>query len=383
MLKFIPFIAKTLWRHRSRTILTVSGAAVALFVFCFTGAIQEGMNDLRRRQEAKSSLIVFQANKFCPATSLLPEDYELRIAELPGIREVVPISVLTNNCRASLDVIVFYGLPPKKLKSIRDFKLVNGSWSDFETFQDAAVVGQAVAERRGITVGQSFSMGTENSVEVRVAGIYTAEDPAEEHYIYTHLEMLQRRPGANMDGLVTQLEVLLEPNVDAGEKSREIDSVLMSGPKQTDTRAKGVFQTKSLGDLTQLIDMSQYLGFACVGLVLALVATTTIMSVQDRIKEHAVLQTLGFTSGRVFWLVLSESATLATIGGILGVGAAMLVLKVTRLAVGAEAVVINFAPTLGLAATGCLVAVITGIIAGIVPAWTAARAEIVSALRES
>ena len=77
--------------------------------------------------------------------------------------------------------------------------------------------------------------------------------------------------------------------------AKEIDSLFRGGPVQTDTRPKGVFQAKCLGDLTQLIGLAHYLGYACVGLVLALVATTTVMSVQDRIKEHAVLQTLGFT----------------------------------------------------------------------------------------
>ena len=81
-MKFLPYILKTLWRHRSRTILTVIGSAIALFVFCFVGAVHEGMNDLQRRQEAKGSLIAFQANKFCPATSHLPQDYDQRIAEL-------------------------------------------------------------------------------------------------------------------------------------------------------------------------------------------------------------------------------------------------------------------------------------------------------------
>eukprot|EP01046_Picozoa_sp_COSAG06_P085552 COSAG06_NODE_32242_length_509_cov_0.848780_1_plen_57_part_10 len=41
MIKLIPYIFKTLWRHRSRTILTVSGSAVALFVFCFVGSVQD------------------------------------------------------------------------------------------------------------------------------------------------------------------------------------------------------------------------------------------------------------------------------------------------------------------------------------------------------
>ena len=117
MIRLIPYILKTLWRHRSRTILTVSGSAVALFVFCFVGSVQQGMVDLQRRQAGKRALVTFQANKFCPATSHLPQDYDGQIAKLDGVREVLPIQVFTNNCRASLDVVVFYGVPPKKLRA--------------------------------------------------------------------------------------------------------------------------------------------------------------------------------------------------------------------------------------------------------------------------
>src|SRR6185436_9467573 len=48
MWKFAPYVLKSLWRQRTRTLLTVSGAAVALFVFCFVGAVQEGMDRLTR-----------------------------------------------------------------------------------------------------------------------------------------------------------------------------------------------------------------------------------------------------------------------------------------------------------------------------------------------
>jgi putative ABC transport system permease protein len=147
MLKFIPYILKTLWRHRARTVLTVSGSAVALFVFCFVASVQEGMNDLQRGQAAKRSLIAFQANKFCPATSHLPQDYDRKIAQLDGVREVIPIQVFTNNCRASLDVVVFYGVPPQMLRRARDFQLLSGTWSEFERHQVAAVVGRAVASK--------------------------------------------------------------------------------------------------------------------------------------------------------------------------------------------------------------------------------------------
>lgn len=379
-MKFLPYTLKTLWRHRSRTILTVSGSAVALFVFCFVGAVQEGMNDLQRRQEARGSLIAFQANKFCPATSHLPQDYDQQIARLDGVREVVSVQVFTNNCRASLDVVVFYGVPPEKLRKARDFELVSGNWSEFEEHQDAAVVGRAVAARRGISVGDKFSIG---DLSVKVAGIYSSDNPAEENYIYSHLEFLQRGKGMNLVGTVTQLEILLSEGVDPLAKSKEIDDKFRGGPVETDTRPKGVFQARSLGDLTQLIGMAHYLGYACVGLVLALVATTTVMSVEDRIKEHAVLQTIGFSGPRVFRLVMTESVLLSVAGGVVGVTTAMIMLKLSSLSVGAEAVTIAFTPSIRLAMTGLVVSFIAGTLAGIAPAIHAARTEIVPALRQA
>lgn len=379
-MKFIPYILKTLWRHRSRTILTVTGSAVAIYVFCFVGAIQEGMDDLQRRQRAKGALVTFQANKFCPATSHLPQDYDQQIAKIDGVREVIPIQVFTNNCRASLDVVVFYGVPPQLLRTARDFELASGNWAEFEEHQGSAVVGQAVASRRGIKTGDKFSIG---DLSVQVAGIFTSDDPAEENYIYSHLDFLQRGKGMNQVGTVTQIEVLLNAGVDPEATGLEIDKVLRGGPVETTTRPKGVFQAQSLGDLTQLIGMAHYLGFACVGLVLALVATTTIMSVEDRIAEHAVLQTIGFSSLTVFQLIVTESVLLSLVGGAIGVAAAMLALELSSLSVGAEAVTIAFTPSLRLATVGILVSAVAGLLAGIAPALHAAFTEIVPSLRRA
>lgn len=379
MTRYLNYILKTLWRHRSRTLLTVSGSAVALFVFCFVGAVQQGMNNLRNQKEAEQSLIIFQANKFCPATSHLPQDYDEKLLDLGGIREAVPIQVFTNNCRASLDVVVFYGVPPEKLQKVRDFELIEGSWGEFVSNQDSAVIGKAVANRRGLHVGEKFKIG---DLVVDIAGVFTSGNPAEENYIYSHLDYLQRRKGTNLVGTVTQLEVLLEEGVDPTEKSAQIDQLFKGGPIETDTRAKGAFQARSLSDLTQLIELSHYLGLACVGLVLALVATTTLMSVQDRVKEYAVLQTLGFTGGKIFGLVLSESLVLSFAGGVCGVGISMLMLNFGSLAVGAEAVTIAFRPSWSLAILGMVVAAVSGLLAGIAPAWQASRIEIVPALRQ-
>lgn len=67
----------------------------------------------------------------------------------------------------------------------------------------------------------------------------------------------------------------------------------------------------------------------------------------------------------------------------IGVGAAMLVLEISSLSVGAEAVAIAFTPSVRLAITGTIVAAIAGTLAGIAPAIHAARTEIVPALRHA
>lgn len=378
MFKFAPYVLKSLWRHRGRTMLTVSGSAVALFVFCFVGAVQQGLARLTQDQQAQRTLIIFQENRFCPASSKLPEDYARTVAKLGGVKDVVPIKVFTNNCRASLDVIVFNGLPPDKLKTARDLTLLSGTWDAFNSRADAALVGQAVAQRRRLKVGQRFSIG---EVTVTIVGTFRSTVSAEDNYIYTHLRFLQQARGKNSVGTVTQLEVHLAESADPDRLASEIDAQFRSGPVATSTRSKGVFQRDTLSDLAELIGFAHWLGYACVGLVLALVATTTVMAVQDRIKEHAVLQTLGLRPARIFRLVLAESVLQSMAGGLLGIGAGLALLAWGGFAVGAEGVTIAFRPSLNLAVTGAVVSAIVGVLAGLVPGWQAARTEIVPALR--
>ncbi|HTN77197.1 MAG TPA: FtsX-like permease family protein, partial [Pirellulaceae bacterium] len=121
----------------------------------------------------------------------------------------------------------------------------------------------------------------------------------------------------------------------------------------------------------------------CVGLVLALVATTTVMGVQDRIKEHAVLQTLGVRPGRIFRLVMAESILQSLAGGLLGIGAGLALLGWSGFSVGAEGVTIAFQPSFDLAITGGIVTLVVGVLAGIIPGWQAANAQIVNALRQA
>ncbi len=380
MFRFTPYVIKSLWRRRARTLLTVSGAAVALLVFCFVGSVQEGLRRLTEDEHAQRTLIVFQENRFCPTSSRLPHDYADRIRTVPGVADVVPVLVWTNNCRAILDAIVFNGLPVGKLRSARDLQLTSGDWTEFAGRHDAALVGRTVARRHNLAMGEQFSIG---EISVRVAGVFESAVPAEENLIYTDLPFLQYTPGMNAAGLVTQHEVHLTDDAEPEAVARAIDQALKAGPVATTTRRKGAFQASVLSDLVDLIGFAHWLGYACVALVLSLVATTTVMSVQDRIREHAVLQTLGLRPARIFRLVIAESLLMCVFGGVLGTIAALALIASGGMAIGAEGVTIAFRPSWQLGAMGIAVSLAVGVLAAIVPAFQAARTQIVSALRNA
>ena len=376
----IGYVLKTLWRHRTRTLLTVSGAAVAMFVFCFVGSVQEGLHRLTTGSDADRSLIVFQENRFCPTTSRLPEDYATKIREINGVRDVMPIQVWTNNCRASLDIVVFNGADPIQIQKSRPLTLVSGSWQQFQSQRDAAIVGRNVANRRGLKVGDQFSIG---DISVRIAGLFSSTVPSEENLIYTSLAFLQYTRGLDAAGLVTQHEVLLTEDADPDRVASEIDSKLRAGAVATKTRRKGAFQASTLSDLVDLIGFAHWLGYACVGLVLSLVATTTVMSVQDRIKEYAVLQTIGVRPLTTMRLVLTESTLLCLVGGVTGTLLAMLALSLGGFAIGAEGATIAFRPSVAQAFSGSAISLCVGVISGLPPAIQASTISIVHALRQS
>jgi putative ABC transport system permease protein len=378
-MNFLPYIWKGMIRHRTRTTLTVAGAAVGIFVFCCVGAIQQGLEQLTEGVAANQSLIVFQENRFCPTTSKLPQDYADQIRQLDGVEKAIPMQVVTNNCRASLDIIVFNGIPPADLRASKTIQLRDGSLESFESRTDAAMVGVNVAQRRGLAVGDSFTIG---DVTVRVMGVFESRVPNEENLIYTHLDFLQRTGGADNVGVCTLFEVVLRPEANPDQIATSIDSMLRSGAVATTTRRKGAFQASTLADLVDLIRFAHWLGYASVGLVLSLLATTTLMATQDRIKEHAVLQVLGVRPGRVAGFVLLETMLMCLLGGLIGVTIALSALAWGGFAIGAEGATIAFEPSWMVGLMALVVSLAVGLLAGVVPAWKVATAELVVSLKQ-
>jgi putative ABC transport system permease protein len=122
-------------------------------------------------------------------------------------------------------------------------------------------------------------------------------------------------------------------------------------------------------------------GLACVALVLALVANTVAMAVRERVREMAVMRTLGYHESHLVLLVVDESLMLAVLGAALGIVAALLVVHFTQLTIGVEGVLVTFALSPGLVLRGLAVACLVGIVAAALPALAVARARIPAALR--
>jgi ABC-type antimicrobial peptide transport system permease subunit len=81
-------------------------------------------------------------------------------------------------------------------------------------------------------------------------------------------------------------------------------------------------------------------------------------------------------------LVLAEGVLVSTIGGLIGVGVALIGLAWLRPAISTEGVTMALVPTADTAVRGIAAAFLTGLVAAAPPAFRAARAEIVTALRQ-
>ncbi len=377
MFKFLPYVRKNILGHRVRTLMTVAGTALLLFLFLFVASIQDGLDRLLESRDDR--LVVFQAYRFCPSSSQLPVFYEDVIRDVPGVKEVLPVKVVVNNCRASLDTVVFHGVDPKILPRARaHVRFLSGDWAAFAARTDAALVGRRIAERRGLKPGQSFTVA---GITVTVAGVFTSEVSGEENVIYTHLPLLLNRQHHG-EFHVTLYEVTVQDPQQADAVARAIDAKLKGRFEvPTETKPQKAHFRTALADLLDLIALTRWLGLVCVGVVVVLVANSVVMAAQDRVKEHAVLQTLGFTGRRIFGLMLAESLLISLAGGIVGTAGCLAWLTMYPLSLSTEGVSIDFLASPALAGWGLGLAAVVGLVAGAVPAWQAGRAEIVRSLR--
>lgn len=378
--RYFPLVLKQVLRRRTRSLLTILGVATAMFLFTVVEAIQAGMREATEQSAQETTLVVYRENRFCPFTSRLPERYASQIEAIPGVVSVQPMKVIVNNCRTSLDVVTYRGVVSDLFTKHHapDLNLLSGSIGDWQSRGDAALVGETLANRRKLKVGDRFSA---NGVVVSIAGIFRSDEPQDQNVAYVHLDFLQRSPGVKQLGIVTQFNVKVSDPSKLKSVAEQIDSAFKTDQAPTSTRGEKAFIARAVGDLLELTRFTRWLSLGCVVAVLALVGNAIVLSVQDRVREYAVLQTLGFKSGLLARLIISEGLLLSLLGGAVGTVAALLLLKFGSYSLSNEGLSINFRAEPELLGIGLLLSMALGVAAGLVPARQASRAEIVTAFR--
>lgn len=381
--KFIPVVLKQLVRHRARTALTLAGVAVAMFLFIAVQALQQGVTEATEAAADDTTLVVYRENRFCPATSRLPEFYLERIRKVPGVASAVPMKIVVNNCRASLDVITFRGVPRESIAAgsslTASWTLLSGSLEEWQRRSDSALVGETLAARRGFTVGDSFDS---SGVTVTVAGIIRSDEPQDQNVAYVHLEFLQQAAATGGGlGSVTQFTVHVTDPARLEAVATAIDEEFRAEAEPTATRPEKAFVAQAGADIVAIVGFTRWLGWGCLAAVLALVANAIVLSVHDRIREHAVLQTLGFRAGLIARLIVSEGMLLGLVGGALGTALALAVVHFGNFSLSQEGLSITVAASWRVLVTGLVISAGVGIAAGLVPAIRASRREIASCFR--
>jgi len=378
--RMFPLVFRQLWRARMRSGLTVTGVAVAMFLFSAVQAMQEGVDAATTTRATDTTLVVYRKDRYCPFTSRMPQSYARQIERIDGVVSVVPIKIVVSNCRTSLDVVTFRGVPQEDF--IRSFaprlEVIAGSLSEWEKRSDAALLGETLARRRGLHVGDRFEAA---GITVYVAGIIRSSLASDQNVAYVQLDFLQFASDSRAGGIVTQFNVSVTSPETLDSAASAIDAMFAAAQEPTKTSPEKAFVARAAADAIEIVDRARWLGWGCLAAALALIGNAIVLSVQDRIRDHAILQTLGFRSHLIARLLMSEAVVLSTAGAAIGSGLAWLFLSRSALALSVESQSIPIAAAPTTMALAVLIAAGVGLLAGVAPAWRASRRDIVSCFR--
>lgn len=371
---------KQVIRHRIRSLLTIAGVGSGMFLFSAVETMQDSLETVTKQGADDTTLVVYRENRFCPATSRLPEHYQPEIERIPGVVEAIPIQIVVNNCGASLDVITYRGVPPEELPRFNpDLEVVAGSLEDWKGRSDGALLGEHFASRRGLTPGDQFEAV---GVRTYVSGIVRSPSPQDNNVAYVHLPFLQQSSQVGL-GVVTQFNVRVEDPDQLDTVAEQIDELFKSDQAPTTTSAEKAFFAKTAKDMIEMIHFTRWLGWGAVAAVLALVANALLLVVRGSVRENAILQTIGFSRVSVGTVMLWEGALLGLLGGLVGCLGSALFFEWNRFTLGNEGLTLALRPSLTVLLVGLGLSVALGALAALWPAVVAARKPIVHSLRSA
>lgn len=364
---FLPYVLRTAFRARTRSLLTILGGTLAMMLFAFVRTVDDGVERLAERT-AQPVLVVFQDSRFCPLTSELPVRYESAIRKIPGVQDVLPTLVFINSCRSNLDLVTLHGVPHEQLEQLYDLEILDGSIADWKSRSDGALVGERLADRRKLKVGKRVRLG---ELDVHISGIMRSDSAAIGNLAFVPLDILSL--ARKRQGSATQFLVKIDPNANSEEISAAIDEHFRTDEARTDTKGMQAFVAAAIAEIKEVVDFARWLGYLGVIIIALVVANTVFISAESRIGEMGVLETVGMPKTMLMALIAGEGIGLGMIGGILGTAIVTGLLTIWPVTLGVEGHGIDLTPSMRMVTQSLVAALAVGIVASLPPAIAVAR----------
>ncbi len=160
-----------------------------------------------------------------------------------------------------------------------------------------------------------------------------------------------------------------------------LDETLANSAAATQSESEASFIGSFISTFRTIFRLAEILGVVVVVTIGLVAANTAAMSIRERRAEIAVMRSMGFGSNLILSFLLAESVLIGAAGGLLGCGVAYVVLKMTVVGMAALGRLNAIRMPATVLGESLIVAVIIGVLSGIGPARSAARQNIVDALR--
>lgn len=374
---------KNMWRHRLRTTLTVFGITIAIVSF---GLLRTIVDSWYAGAESSSAGRLITRNAIS-LTFPLPIAYAGKIRQVTGVSRVTwanwfgGIYVNEHNFFAqfAVNAETYFDIHTEFLLSDEEKKA-------FLHDRRGCVVGKKTAERFGWKVGDQIPLrgtvypGTWNFV---VRGIYTGEDAkTDTTQMLFHWDYLNERVRSIVPSRADSVGLFVIQLIDskqAAKVSVAIDSQFKNSLAETRTETQKAFQLGFIAMVDTILIAIQSVAFVVIVIIMAVVANTMTMTARERTPEYATLKALGFPVQFVISLIVGESIAIALTGGLLGIAMTFPVAHAFMSATGS--MFSSFEISSFTLLQQLIAAIVVGLLASVVPAWSSARIRIVDGLR--
>ncbi len=387
MFRYLSLMLKNSLRNRRRSVLTMISIGMSLCLLGVLGALYRGLFLAPAAPGQELRLVVHHKVSI---TQPLPASYEMKIRQVPGVREAMIWQWFGGTYKDARDQANFFArfcVEPDKFFRVRpELYLPEDQQQAFMHLRTAAVASSDLAERMHWKIGEKIFLTGDIfpvNAELTLVGIFT--DPNTTESLFFSQEYLRQMLGNNSarQDEVGSFQVQVERADQVAPVARTIDEMFANSPAPTKSESEQAFALQFVSFLGNVKLFLMAICAAVTFTVLLVSANTMAMSVRERIREVGILKTLGYTPGTILFMILGEAGVLAVLGGVFGLLLAMGLTNVIRHGPSFMQAMktLTITPDVG---SGLLVlAFFIGVASSFVPAYNASRTPILEALRNS